>query len=165
MSHRSLAYSIAALVLALDRVTKVIVGHYLSAWDTHAIIPGFLNFIYTENPGAAFSAFSGEHFGWSTMVLIVLSAVAAVLISVLLWRDSGRAGESRIMRFGLALILGGALGNEYDRIVHGAVIDFIEVYVRSFHWPAFNVADSAISAGACLVLIDLMLASREPQKA
>lgn len=157
---RALAYGVAGLVFALDRITKIVIKQHFSTWDTVSIIPGFFNIVHTENPGAAFSLLATARSEWRTFFLITLSAVALAIIAVLLWRMHGRTGESRTTRIGLALILGGALGNVYDRVVHGTVTDFLELYYRGFSWPAFNVADSAITIGAGLVVLEMLLARR-----
>lgn len=165
MSGRSLAYGIAAAVFLLDRVTKVVIRNQVATWDTWRIIPGFFDIVHTENPGGAFSLLAEMSPAWRRGLLIGLSGCALVLVAVLLWRSAGSLWASPATRIGLALILGGALGNEYDRIVHGTVTDFLELYVSRFHWPAFNVADSAISIGACLVLLDMLRAKRPPRTA
>jgi len=160
---RMLAYSIAAALFALDRITKVIITSYVSIYDTRTVIPGFFNIVHTENPGAAFSLFSGAPSAWRTFFLVALSTVALVVIAAMIWRMHGRADEGRYIRLGLALILGGALGNVYDRIVHGTVTDFLELYYRGFSWPAFNVADSAITIGVGLVMLDMFLNRHAPR--
>ncbi|HEY1207384.1 MAG: signal peptidase II [Bryobacteraceae bacterium] len=164
MTRRALAYVIAAGAFLLDRVTKVAIDRLVPLWDTRVVIPGFFNIVHTENAAAAFSLFAGIASGWRRFFLIGSSATAAVLLSVLLWRDGTRAVGSRKLSAGLALILGGAVGNLYDRAIPGTVTDFVELYAGSFHWPAFNVADSAISIGAGLVLLDLLIAKKAPQK-
>jgi signal peptidase II len=98
-------------------------------------------------------------------LLIALSAGAAVMISVWLWRSGGRPGTSGRLRFGLALIAGGALGNLYDRARRGAVVDFLELYAGEFRWPAFNLADTAITVGAALALWDMWRSRRAGQGA
>ena len=158
MSRRTLAYSIAAGVVLLDRVTKLAVARLVPLWDTREVLPGFFNIVHTENAGAAFSLFASIASGWRRFFLIATSAIAAALIAGLLWR--GRAVGTRTLSIGLALILGGAVGNLYDRAIPGTVTDFLELYAGSFRWPAFNVADSAITVGAGLVLLDLVLAKR-----
>jgi signal peptidase II len=163
MRDRLPAYGIALAIVVLDRITKIFIKQRISAWDTRSVIPGFFNLVHTENPGAAFSLFASAQSGWRTLFLVVLSASALVVISVLLWRLQGRAGESRAMRWGLSLILGGAFGNLYDRVIHGTVTDFLEFYYNGFSWPAFNVADSAITIGAGLVLLDMLRTRRAPQ--
>ena len=130
------------------------------------MIPGFFNIVHTENAGAAFSLLP-EAPGWRRLFLIGARRSAAVLlIAVLLWRDGTRArGQPHAMRLGLALILGGALGNLYDRVVHGTVTDFLELYIGSFRWPAFNVADSAITIGAAWSCWICCCPRRAPRKA
>ena len=160
MTRRLQAYLTAAGVFLLDRITKLVIVRLVPLWETREVIPGFFNIVHTENAAAAFSLFAGVAPVWRRLFLIGSSATASVLISVLLWRDGARPVGSRMVSVGLALILGGALGNLYDRVIPGTVTDFLELYAGSFHWPAFNVADSAISIGAGLVLLDLMLAKR-----
>jgi len=164
MTRRLLAYLIAAGVFVLDRVTKLVIDRLVPLWDSHEVIPGFFNIVHTENAAAAFSLFAGAAPGWRRFFLIGSSTAAAVLLSVLLWRDGARAVGSRMVSIGMALILGGAVGNLYDRVIPGTVTDFLELYLGSFRWPAFNVADSAISIGAGLILLDLLLARRAPKK-
>jgi signal peptidase II len=160
MNARLYAYAIALGVFALDRLTKILIRTHVMSWDSYTIVPGFFNIIHTENPGAAFSLFSDAQSAWKTFFLVALSSGALAVVATLLWRPVGRTGEGTILRIGLALILGGALGNVYDRIVHGTVTDFLELYVGSFRWPAFNLADSAITIGAALVLLDMLLTRR-----
>jgi signal peptidase II len=164
MNARLPAFAIALGVFAGDQLTKLLVRAALPAWETRTIIPGFFDLLHTENQGAAFSLFSSAHPGWRTFFLVAVTAAALVIIASLLWRLQGRIAASRLLRLGLALILGGALGNLYDRVLrHGAVTDFIELYVRDFRWPAFNLADSAITIGAALVLLDMLRARRAPE--
>ncbi len=164
MTRRLLAFLIAAGVFVLDRITKLVIVRLVPLWESREVIPGFFNIVHTENAGAAFSLFGNMAPGWRRFFLIGSSATAAVVISWLLWRDGARAVANRMVAVGLALILGGAVGNLYDRVIPGTVTDFLEFYVGSFRWPAFNVADSAISIGAGLILLDLVLAKRAPRK-
>jgi len=164
MTRRALAYSISAGVFVLDRITKLAIDRLVPLWESREVIPGFFNIVHTENAAAAFSLFASVPPGWRRLFLIGSSSTAAVLLSVLLWRDGARAVGSRMVSVGLALILGGAVGNLYDRVIPGTVTDFLELYLGSFRWPAFNVADSAISVGAGLVLLDLLIAKRAPRK-
>jgi signal peptidase II len=166
MSQRKFAFLTAATVFALDRTTKLLVQALVPLWETHRVIPGFFDIVHTENAGAAFSLLARMESVWRRAFLVGSSAVAVVLISLIISRGGGMLGKSsRALNTGLALILGGALGNLYDRAIPGTVTDFLDVYVGRFHWPAFNVADSAITIGAALVLLDLLLARRAPQKA
>lgn len=152
MSPRTLPFSIAAVVFLLDRLTKSWVRGRVGAFDIHRVIPGFFNIVHTENPGAAFSLLADASGAWRSVFLIGLSATVAVFIAVMLWRGA----EAGLVRAGLALVLGGALGNLFDRVVSGTVTDFLELYYGTYYFPAFNVADSAISIGAGLLLIDMI---------
>jgi signal peptidase II len=160
MAARLLPYAIAAVVFLADRVTKALIERHVSVWDTYTVIPGFFDIIHSENPGAAFSLFANAHSEWRTFFLVGIAAGALVLIAVLLWNPRGRLGDSRLLRAALSLILGGAAGNLYDRVVRGTVTDFLDFYIGDVHWPAFNVADSAITIGAVLVLLDVVLSRR-----
>jgi signal peptidase II len=161
MSQRTLAFLTAAGVFLFDRATKLMVQGVLPLWESRRVIPGFFNIVHAENAGAAFSFLATMASGWRKAFLIGSSSVAVVLIAAMLWRGGGMgAKSSRTASTGLALILGGALGNLYDRVFPGTVTDFLDLYVGSYHWPTFNVADSAISVGAGLVLLDLLLARR-----
>jgi signal peptidase II len=146
---------VSLAVLAADRLTKSLVERLtISGWR-RAVIPGFFDLVHTRNPGIAFGLLADSRLPWMRMALIGLSLVAAAAMAWLLL--AGRAGGQR-SRAGIALILGGAAGNLFDRLLDGGVVDFILIYFRGFEWPAFNVADSAIVVGAALVLIELLLA-------
>ena len=164
-ASRALAYGLAGLVFLLDRLTKYLIQQQVPAGDSYTVIPGFFSIVHNENPGAAFSLFSAAQSEWRSFFLVGLTAGAAILIAVLLWHPGGRVGESRSsMRLGLALILGGALGNVFDRIASGTVTDFLDFYLGGLHWPAFNLADSAITVGAALVILDLIRSRRPAPK-
>jgi signal peptidase II len=162
---RNWGYLLAAGVCLLDRLTKYIIEGGVSEWDNYTVIPGFFSIIRTHNRGAAFSLFSSADPRWTAYLLAGLSLVAVVLITTLLWGPSqGSLADSGRMRFALSLILGGAAGNLYDRLAHGAVTDFLDLHLGGFHWPAFNLADSAITIGAALALLDLLRARRSTQR-
>lgn len=159
------AFVPAAAVFVVDRITKYLVESCVSTSETYRVIPGFFSIIHTDNRGAAFSLFSGAQPAWRTLFLVGLSVSAMVLITSLLWRPSGgRLASSPRLRLGLSLVLGGALGNLYDRLVRGAVTDFLELYLGDFHWPAFNVADTAITIGAALVILDMLRSKQAAQR-
>jgi signal peptidase II len=153
---------IAGLVFFFDRVTKVLIERSVSVWDTHNVIPGFFNIVHTKNRGAAFGMFSEGDSQVRTLVLIGVSLVVLLFISVLLLQPS-RAGfsGSKMTMIGLSLVLGGAIGNIYDRIASGMVTDFLEFYVGQWHFAAFNVADSAITVGAGLLLLDMWMSRNQ----
>ena len=138
-------------VIVLDRATKAwFESQTVEGWHTE-LIHNFMYLVHSRNPGIAFGVFSDSPSPWTRVMLI---AGSAIVISALAWLFvAGHSGGS-LTAAGLALLLGGATGNVTDRIVHGAVTDFFEVWLGSYHWPAFNVADSAITIGAALILLD-----------
>ena len=146
---------ISAVIITLDRITKSIVAAHVPFGDGIPIIPGFLRITHWLNEGAAFSLFadsaSPNAVRWG---LIAFSAVAAIAVLIALIRLGSRISLATVA---LALVLGGALGNLHDRIAYGSVVDFIEVHIFGYHWPDFNVADSSIVIGACLLLLDSLL--------
>jgi signal peptidase II len=153
MSPRLLPFAIAAVVFALDRITKEMIKTHFSLADMTTVIPGLLNIVHTENPGIAFGLLANASGAWRDIVLIGFSVVVLIAISAILLRSSNL--QDWLLRTALAFVLGGALGNLYDRIVNGTVTDFIEVHAGPHYFPAFNVADSAITVGACLLLMDM----------
>ncbi len=153
------AYSLSAVVFAIDRLTKWIIEAHVSAFDVHPVIPGFFDIVHSQNRGVAFGIMNDSTSAWRTVVLIVFSAVALVLIAGLLWKT---ARLDRWTATGLALVLGGAAGNLFDRILSGQVTDFLEFYVGDLHWPTFNVADSCIVIGSGLILLELLRPKRQP---
>jgi signal peptidase II len=144
-------------VLAADRATKFAIERYTSVFFRRPILSDIVVLVHNQNPGIAFGVFSDSNSSWLAPLLLLSSvAVMGLLVWILL---SGRAG-GRLAQCGLALILGGAAGNAIDRLIHGGVTDFLDVRLGTYHWPAFNVADSAISIGAVLVLIELLFGGR-----
>lgn len=140
---------LSVLLVCLDQFTKFLASHYLQLHDPVAILPG-LNLTLMHNTGAAFS-FLSQAGGWQRWFFIGLAIT--VIITIIFWL-ARLPVENRWLACALALILGGAIGNVWDRVMLSYVIDFIDVYYRDWHWPAFNVADSAISVGAVMVIID-----------
>ena len=156
--RRIVAYLTAGAVFALDRATKYLVETHVSFFDTYKVIPGFFDIVRSQNRGVAFGIFNDSTSQWSTAILIGASLLAVAAVSVMLWRAERL--DSRSL-WGFALILGGAAGNVFDRIVSGRVTDFLLVYVRDWQWPTFNIADSAIVIGSCLLLLDLLRSNRQ----
>lgn len=142
----------AALVAAADQISKKLVRDSSLAEEPHVLTP-FLRFVYAENTGAAFS-FLAERGEWAQWLLRGFSAAACAIILAWLWRNPPR-GE----RIALSLVLGGAAGNLIDRARFGYVVDFIDAHWGAHHWPAFNIADSAIVVGALLLIFRLMFAN------
>jgi signal peptidase II len=152
------AYAAAAAVFGLDRLTKLIIEHRVSESADYRVIPGFFDIVHSENRGVAFGIFNDSAFEWRSLALIVVSVAAVIFVSAFLWRARH---IDKAMLWGLALILGGAAGNAFDRIVSGRVTDFLEFYIGEYHWPTFNVADSAIVIGSGLLLVDMLLSKRQ----
>jgi signal peptidase II len=152
------AYGLAALVFALDRITKWIIESKVSFTDTYKVIPGFFDIVNSQNRGVAFGIMNDSTSEWRTTLLVVAAIAALVAVSVVLWRARN---PDRLFVWGLALILGGAAGNVFDRMVWGRVTDFLVFYIREYQWPAFNVADSAIVVGSGLLLIDQFRPKRQ----
>jgi len=153
MRHRLVPFLIAAVVVVLDRFTKGLIKTHFSAYDSITVIPGLFNIVHTENPGIAFGMLANASGPWRDILLIGFSAVVLIAISAMLLRPSTQ--RDSLLRTAFAFILGGAFGNLYDRIVNGTVTDFVEVHAGQHYFPAFNVADSAITVGACLLLLDM----------
>lgn len=158
---RKYFFLIAALVVALDRYTKWLIAHRLTMHDSITVIPGFFRIIHTENPGAAFGIFADSPSQWKVAILIAFSIVALFVVSLLLWKNSHTLTSTGIA---LSLILGGAIGNLWDRIVSRQVVDFLLFYIGRYQWPAFNVADSAIVIGACLLVFEIVFVKSPKQQ-
>ena len=141
------------IVTVLDQVTKAVVRQVLPLGESRNIIPSVLDFTHVHNTGAAFGLLNAVDFPFKPFVMIAIAALALVSIAAY----STQLGfHEKMARFGLALILGGAFGNLIDRAVFGFVVDFVDVYWGMTHFWAFNVADSAITIGAILVLLDMI---------
>jgi signal peptidase II len=159
VDRRSKAYALSAAVFAADRLTKSMVEAHVSAFEVHTVIPGFFDIVHSQNRGVAFGILNDSTSAWRTAVLIVFASAALLLVAALLWRTSRL---DRWTATGLALVLGGAAGNLFDRIVWGRVTDFLEFYIGNWHWPTFNVADSCVVIGSLLLLADLVKPKRQP---
>ena len=151
---RIVALIIAALVIVLDRWSKLWIIHHIPIGHARVIIPGVFRLTHVLNTGAAFSLFEGSTSPATVRNLLVAFSVFAVIVVLALIWKFGR--QFSLVSFSLALILGGALGNLYDRVRFSHVVDFLEVHIVHYHWPDFNVADSAICIGACLLLIEML---------
>jgi signal peptidase II len=149
-------------VALLDRATKAVVESQTPEGWRHELIPDFIYLVHTSNPGIAFSFFADSNSPWTRILLIAGSIAVIAILAWLLIKD--RSGSVRTAA-GLALLLAGATGNVTDRIVHGAVTDFFEVLLGSYHYPAFNVADSAITIGAILILYDTFFTKKPSRSA
>lgn len=155
--------AIVAGVVILDRLTKIFIQTHFSPLDIVPVIPNVFNIVHAENPGAAFSMLADAPLAIRQTVLIAFSGVVMAVISFMLFRRQPQgAKETAVTTVGLALVLGGALGNFWDRVVIGTVTDFLQVFIGTYEFPSFNVADSAIFLGACALIIDL---ARQPNPA
>lgn len=150
---RSVYLVIVFVVVVLDRWTKHMVAQRIPLYRHIQIIPGFFRLTHTENTGAAFSLFADSTGPWKTGLLIAFSVIALVVVSILLWKNHHAHVATGV---GLALIMGGALGNLWDRVVRGRVVDFLLLYVKRYQWPVFNLADSAIVVGAGLLVLEIL---------
>ncbi len=150
------------MLFVLDRLTKMWIEAKVSVYDTIVIIPDVFNIVYTRNRGAAFGMLSTAPDAVRLTVLVGFAGVILGLIGWMLWQATkpGAIG-SLYHRLALSLVLGGAVGNLWDRILRGSVTDFLQVFIGSYEWPSFNVADSGISVGAALMAIDLIFQSRK----
>jgi signal peptidase II len=144
---------IGVLVFAGDQATKALVVESIPEHAVVPVIPNFLNLTNVSNAGAAFGLFSDSPSPWKTAVLILLSVALLVAVVSFVWKVRRLQWEAGV---GLALILGGAFSNLLDRIRVGRVVDFLDIYVRSYHWYTFNLADSAIVVGACLLILQVV---------
>jgi signal peptidase II len=149
---------IAGLVVLLDQLTKGLVAQKITLHDSIDVVPGLFRLTHVQNQGAAFGLFSDSPSEWKVAMLILFSLAALAVVSALLWKNGNALNATAIA---LSLVFGGALGNLWDRVANGKVIDFLDFYVGSHHWPAFNVADSAIVVGALLLLGEIFLAPQE----
>ena len=142
---------IAAAVLVFDRLSKFVATDYLTRHGEIQLAP-FLNLVLVHNTGAAFGFLSGAG-GWQNLFFIIVAVAASAFILWMSWRLDKK---DKLLAIGLMLVLGGALGNLADRLIYGYVVDFIDVHYAGWHWPAFNAADSAITMGAVLLILDAL---------
>ena len=156
-SDRTIYIVTAALVVALDQLTKMLVDHFMNLHESRLLVDGLLRLTYVQNRGAAFGILSDADLPYQSALFAVVSLAALGAIAAYAWRLPAR---SRLPQTALALIMGGALGNLLDRARLGYVIDFVDAFWDVHHWPAFNVADSAISVGVVLLVLDIL---RQPQ--
>ncbi len=150
---------LSLLVLVLDQASKWLVSHALQLYQSIAVVPGF-RLTYVHNTGAAFS-FLSDAGGWQRWLFALLALAISAVLTIWLLRLKP---QEKLMAIALALVLGGAVGNLIDRLLYGYVIDFLDVYYQNWHWPAFNIADSAICIGVALMLLDNSAADKKKHK-
>ncbi len=143
--------SIAGIVLVLDQLTKYIIRTHVRLYDSITVIPGFFNITHVRNKGAAFGMLSTLPEFWRNTFFITVTIIAVAAIIALIVKT-----QERLPVYSFSLIAGGALGNLVDRVRYGEVVDFVQWYVRSYYWPSFNVADSAITIGVVLLAIEML---------
>jgi signal peptidase II len=153
---------IAFSIVVLDRLTKWAIVKTIVLEDAVSIIPGFFRLTHLENTGAAFSLFADSTSPFKTALLVTFSLAALAVVAFLLWRSRN---EFNITTLSLSLILGGAVGNLWDRLADGMVTDFLDFYLGNHHWPPFNIADSAIVVGALLLLSRMLRAENRTSEA
>ncbi|HUR37542.1 MAG TPA: signal peptidase II [Terriglobales bacterium] len=156
--YREVYFFLAATVLILDQVTKLIVAKTIPLYGAVTVIPGFFQISHVLNRGAAFSLFAEVRNPLAPIGLLLFSLIVMTVIIVILVKSKGAMTRTNV---GLSLILGGALGNFLDRLLMGSVVDFLAFHVGSYHWPDFNLADSAILAGSGLLLLDVFFHTKE----
>ena len=154
---RRLIMVIVAIVVVLDQATKALVGETLPLHASVNVVPGLLDLTHVRNTGVAFGILNAADFPFKSAVMVIVAAVALLAIVTYAVRSTS---HGRTAQIGLALILGGAIGNLIDRAMTGYVIDFVDIYWRSYHFWAFNVADSAITVGAAALVLDMLISGR-----
>jgi len=142
-------------VLLLDQITKSLVSNYLELYESIEVMDGFLSITYIRNTGAAFGILSKADQSFRQPFFIIFSVTAMIILLILFLKI-----EATVLKSSFSLIFGGAMGNLIDRIRWGEVIDFIDIHWHSWHWPAFNIADSAISIGVILIVLDSFFRKR-----
>jgi signal peptidase II len=149
------------VIILLDQATKLIVRRRLPLHDSVTVVPGFLDFTHVRNTGAAFGVLNSVDFPYKTVLLALISTAALIGVAIY---SAGLARQQLLARFGLALIIGGAGGNLIDRLIDGSVVDFVDAYWGAYHFWAFNVADSSITVGVTLMILDMLGVGKHASK-
>ena len=151
--RRRLEVWLPLAIVALDQLTKALVRKLLPLHESVSIVPGFLDLTHVRNTGAAFGLLNSVDFPFKAVLIPVIGAAALIAVGKY---SASLAHHQLVARIGLALIIGGAAGNLLDRVAVGSVVDFVDVYWRTWHFWAFNVADSAISVGVVVMILDMI---------
>lgn len=151
--RRRLEIWLPLLIVIFDQVTKALIRQMVPLHESVTVIPGFLDITHVRNTGAAFGILNSVDFPFKVVVIPVIAAAALIAVGMY---SASLAHHQFIARLGLALIIGGAAGNLLDRMVVGSVVDFVDVYWREWHFWAFNVADSAITIGVVIMILDMI---------
>ena len=152
---------LAVVILAADQLSKHAVEKWTAAGSSRILVPGLLNFVHSTNPGVAFGLLADSNSSWRAPLLIVFSVS---VIGLIVWLLATHRAGGLLGQCGMTLILGGAAGNVFDRIVRRSVTDFIDFHIGDYHWYTFNLADSAIVIGAGLVILELLRDWRHPSR-
>lgn len=152
MNKYIFAGTIASLTVIFDQISKAMVRSSMPLWSSDPIFPNFFNMVHAVNKGAAFGFLNRADISWQRSFFIIITIVALGIIYSLI-KSAHKSNKLQIAS--LALLLGGAIGNLFDRIIYGEVTDFLDFYIGKYHWPAFNVADIALTIGAVLMIISL----------
>jgi signal peptidase II len=153
VQKRLIEFVLPMLIVAVDQATKAMVRATVPVHDSVTIVPGFLDITHALNSGAAFGILNGADFPYKTVIIAVIATAALIGVGVY---AASLSHHQLIARIGLALIIGGAAGNLIDRVLTGSVVDFVDVYWQTHHFWAFNVADSAISVGVTMLILDML---------
>jgi signal peptidase II len=165
MMPRSIRLAVAGTVLLADRLSKYWIEQNVSAFDSHVVIPKVFYIIHAQNPGAAFGFMNQSEGPLRTFLLLGVSGAVLIYLAIQLWTMPRTMWpQNNMAAAALSMVLGGAMGNLIDRLWRGSVTDFLQFFIGSYEWPSFNVADSAISSGAVLLLLALWR-NREPASA
>ena len=148
------------LIFVIDRITKLTIADSMPLYSRQPVIDDFFDLVHTRNPGIAFSLFADSTPIVREVVIPALSVIAILLVLVLFFQAETHSWR---LQLGLAFVLAGALGNFYDRMVFGFVVDFLDFYIGDYHWPAFNIADSAITIGAMFLVVDSIALTRQKE--
>jgi len=151
-------FLIMIALVALDQATKHIIARTVDLYESVTVIPGFFNITRIHNKGAIFGSFSQAN---NKLVFALLTAASLAALALVIYYFFKTPAGDKLMKVALTLIMAGALGNQFDRLIRGHVIDFLDFYVGKAHWPFFNAADSCITIGACLMLV--ILFRRKPE--
>lgn len=158
----NLLFSVTAVIIVLDQATKLLVHSRMALHESIPVFPSFFQLTYIRNPGAAFGIFAGMDSGFRTTFFVLISIAALVFLGNLYLKIPR---DSLMGRFSVSLIIGGAVGNLVDRIRFGEVVDFLDFFIGRHHWPAFNVADSAISVGVGLLILHFIRSEKADKTA
>lgn len=150
MKQQAIYLALSLTLVALDQISKFLIDRGIALYENVTVIPGFFNLTHIHNSGAIFGIFSRNPSRLTSILLPVLSLAALALVIYYFLKTPP---SEKLMKISLTLILAGALGNQIDRFLRGYVIDFLDVYIKNWHWPTFNVADSCISCGAVLLIL------------